>query len=144
MILLIILLYIIGIVLVVLETLLPGVILGIVGIGLIITSIYFSFMENPALAIGQTVLAAILVPTTLIFALKKLQLKQTLENEKQDLLDTSLIGKTAEVVNDIKPFGAIMIDGKKIQAISYSEFIERGKQVTIVKIEGAKVYVKKA
>ncbi len=65
-------------------------------------------------------------------------------------VDTNLklnIGKTAEVIEDIdnsKAAGRIKLDGVYWSAVSQTgELIEKGSHVTVVKIEGSKLYVKK-
>lgn len=65
-------------------------------------------------------------------------------------VDTNLelnIGKTAEVMEDIdntKAIGRVRLDGVYWSAVSQTgELIEKGTHVTVTKVEGSKLYVKK-
>lgn len=65
-------------------------------------------------------------------------------------IDTNLeinIGKTAKVIEDIdnsKASGRVRLNGVDWTAVSYTgEFIEKDSHVTVIKIEGSKLYVKK-
>lgn len=65
-------------------------------------------------------------------------------------IDTNLkinIGKTAKVIEDIdnsKASGRVRLDGVDWTAVSETgEVIEKGSHVTVTKIEGSKLYVKK-
>lgn len=65
-------------------------------------------------------------------------------------VDTNLelnVGKTAQVIEDIdnkKAVGRVKLEGVYWTAISQTgEFIEKGSHVTVVKIEGSKLFVKK-
>lgn len=65
-------------------------------------------------------------------------------------VDTNLelnIGKTAEVMENIdntKAIGRVRLDGVYWSAVSQTgELIEKGTHVTVTKVEGSKLYVKK-
>lgn len=65
-------------------------------------------------------------------------------------VDTNLelnVGKTAEVLEDIdntKAVGRVKLDGVHWSAVSQTgEFIEKGSHVTVTKVDGSKLYVKK-
>lgn len=65
-------------------------------------------------------------------------------------VDTNLelnVGKTAEVLEDIdntKAVGRVKLDGVHWSAVSQTgEFIEKGLHVTVTKVDGSKLYVKK-
>jgi len=51
-------------------------------------------------------------------------------------------GDRGRAYGDLKPGGIAMFGNKRVEVISQGEFIERGAEVEIVKIEGNKMYVK--
>ncbi len=144
MLLLSIFLYLVGIVLVVAETILPGFVMGIGGVASLILAIYLAFTENPMIAVCETMIAVVFVPVVIIWGLRRMQLKTAFNNKAGGLQDLSLVGKTAEVINDLKPYGTVLVDGKKLSATSFSEFITKGASVVIVKVEGSNIFVRKA
>jgi len=56
---------------------------------------------------------------------------------------SALIGKDGIAITDLRPSGAIKIDGKRIDAVTHGEYIEKGENVTVVEEEGSKVLVEK-
>ncbi|MDI6860712.1 MAG: NfeD family protein [Caldisericia bacterium] len=55
----------------------------------------------------------------------------------------NLSGKRGKVITTLRPSGTIEIDGKRYDAISLGEFIEKDSRVKVVKIEGNKIIVEK-
>lgn len=133
----------IGLILIFIEFYVPGAIMGIAG-GVFVFASFIAFaMQSDswlaivAYGIGVTVLLVVLVR----FALWRIQ------SAKPDLsilskgsqvgyqasgFDKSVIGKIGVVVTDLKPGGHILIEGKRLQAISESGYIVRGSEVEVV------------
>ncbi len=158
-----ILMFIAGVVLLLIEIfVIPGFgLAGISGIILIFASIFLSLIgsepfitfESVSVAIIQLTLALI-VAIILVFILAKFLPKTTAfsklvlsEAEKTDAgfvsypTDTSLIGKTGKSLTVLRPAGIAEIDGKKYDVIADNEYIEPGKPVKIIRVEGIKVVV---
>ncbi len=57
-------------------------------------------------------------------------------------LDTALIGLQGEAASDLKPSGYIMVNQKRVQAISESNYIGKGKKIIIIGGRGAYFIVK--
>ena len=57
--------------------------------------------------------------------------------------DTSLVGKTGEVISELRPSGAALIDGKPVDVISEGAFIEKGEMVQVISAQGSRVVVRK-
>ena len=58
--------------------------------------------------------------------------------------DPELVGKTGTVFTSLRPAGTIMVDKKRIDAVSDGTFIDAGKTVSIILVEGNRVVVEEA
>lgn len=55
-----------------------------------------------------------------------------------------LVGKHGETISECHPVGTAKIDGKVYSVLSEDGFIIEGKDVTVVSVEGDKIFVKKS
>lgn len=149
-------LFILGVVLLLIEVfLIPGFgLAGISGIILIFVSIFFTLGGGEKALYSIGVVAVILLILFIILLVlfpkipiwKKLGLKEKLETEKGYTSYTKideLIGKEGVVTTTLRPAGTIEIDGKKYDALSLGEFIEKGEKIKVIKVEGGKIIVEK-
>jgi membrane-bound serine protease (ClpP class) len=149
-------LFILGIILLLIEIfLIPGFgLTGVAGIILIFVSIFFTLGGGTRALYSIGIVAAILLIFFIILLFlfpklpiwSKLGLKEKLETEKgyttySNLED--LIGKEGVVITTLRPSGTIEIDGKRYDAISLGEFIEKNSKIKVIKIEGGKIIVEK-
>ena len=51
-------------------------------------------------------------------------------------------GKTGVALTPLRPAGTIEIDGVRLDVVTQGEFIEKGKEVEVVKIEGSRIIVR--
>ncbi len=63
--------------------------------------------------------------------------------EGPSYVSSDLIGKEGLVEKDLRPSGEAIIDGSHYDVISYGEFIGKGEAITVVKIEGNKIYCRR-
>lgn len=149
-------LFILGVVLLLIEIfLIPGFgLTGIAGIVLIFVSIFFTLGGGERALYSIGVVAAILLVLFVILLIlfprlpiwKKFGLKERLETEKGYTSYTKideLVGKEGIVLTTLRPAGTIEIDGKRYDAISLGEFIEKGAKIKVIKVEGGKIIVEK-
>lgn len=149
-------LFILGVVLLLIEIfLIPGFgLTGISGIILIFVSIFFTLGGGEKALYSIGVVAAILLVLFVILLIlfprlpiwKKLGLKERLETEKGYTSYTKideLVGKEGIVLTTLRPAGTIEIDGKRYDALSLGEFIEKGTKIKVIKVEGGKIIVEK-
>lgn len=54
-----------------------------------------------------------------------------------------LLGKEGEVYSELRPSGAVIIDGVPVDVVSEGTFIPKGEKVRVVAVEGARVVVRK-
>lgn len=146
------LLLVAGLSLIVLEIIImPGLITGIFGFLLIVTSIVYAFIKLGTTVGVFSILISISFYVALLLAIRKLGLwRRFVLNEKTNWkaiktfeTQNGLIGKEGVALTDLKPSGFIFVEGKKIDASSYGEFIPKNSRVKIILIDGIKITVKK-
>lgn len=137
-----ILLFAVGMALVIAEVVMPGIILGLLGAAAALAGIWIGFEVSPALAIGELVVAVVAVPLLFYWGIRRLQLAKVIETEpvKEDL--SKLVGRSGEVVHDLRPGGTVLVDGARYDAVAVTGYLERGARVSIVRAEGRKLFVK--
>jgi len=55
---------------------------------------------------------------------------------------TELIGKLAVTSTPLRPAGTVNLDGERIDVVSEGSYIDKGKDVMIVKVEGSRIVVR--
>lgn len=158
-----ILMFISGIILIAVEIfVIPGFGLpGIAGIILVFASIFLSLLGGDPFINFETISVAIIQLTialiaalVLVFLLAKFLPKTSAfsrlvlaESEKADQgfvsypSETSLLGKTGKALTVLRPAGIAEIEGKKYDVIADNEYIEPGKLIKVIRVEGIKVVV---
>jgi len=56
----------------------------------------------------------------------------------------SLIGKKGRATTALRPSGIAVIDGRRLDVVSLAEFIDKGEDVVVERVEGVKILVKRA
>ena len=158
-----ILMFVAGIILIAVEIfVIPGFGLpGIAGIILVFASIFLSLLGGDPFITFETISVAIIQLTialiaaiVLVFILAKFLPKTSAfsrlvlaESEKADQgyvsypSETSLLGKTGKSLTVLRPAGIAEIEGKKYDVIADNEYIEPGKVIKVIRVEGIKVVV---
>ena len=136
-------LLLLGLLLVFLEFFLPGAVLGIAGGIFMLVSVVVFAMESGSMVwtffyvVGVCVALGLLIK----FAMWRIRTAKPgysiYSNDSQEgfqasQFDASVIGKKGIVATDLKPGGHILVDGKRIQAISQSGYISKGQEVVII------------
>lgn len=132
-----------GLLLILIEFYLPGAIMGIAGGILIVTSIVLFAMQaaSPIWIILYIIGVTIAIIFLVKFALwrirtakpgRSIYLESDQTGYQASTYDASVVGKTGVVVTDLKPGGHILVDGKRLQAISQSGYLVKGTTVTIL------------
>ncbi len=137
------LIYLVGLGMIVAETFLPGVVIGLVGFAALATSVVFGFQHHWGIGAGQTVLALVIVPVAFFAAAKRLGLKASLAESVSFAVDYSAwLGKEGEAQMDLRPAGLVLIGDRRIDVVTAGELIPKGSRVRVVKVEGNRVVVK--
>ena len=148
-------LFLIGLILLALEIfVIPGFgITGLGGIAALFTSLYFLF-PTPEIAFSAlaTVLLLSIVATVILLkffggsrfwqriALGESQTKEAGYLAQEDQKD--LVGKAGLTVTPLRPAGIVDLSGKRVDVVSEGGFIDRGRVVQVVEIEGNRIVVK--
>ena len=147
-------LFIAGIILVIIELYQPG--FGIFG-GLGVISLTVGILLTAKTLLQGIILTVILLVILFILLVifitmlskrrlpKKMVLQQSNSAEQgfTAMVDRQyLLGKSGTVVSICRPVGNVDFDGERIDAISRGEFIEKGKTVEVIEVEGSRIVVK--
>ncbi|HNR05412.1 MAG TPA: NfeD family protein [Bacillota bacterium] len=148
-------LYVTGMVLLMIEALMPGFgVAGISGIVLVLASIVMissSFFQAILLLVGTTAIAVILVVALYRMGYGKRFVKSMILNTEQKNEEgyvstkgyEKYLGMRGTVATPLRSAGTVIIDGNKIDAVSEAEFIDKGIEVEVIKIEGGRIVVKR-
>lgn len=147
-------LYVFGLVLLLVEAMFPG--FGVAGITGVIVVIISIIMISSNIIQGLLILIATAVILMLIIVamvklgwakkyLKFFVLKTEQKNEEGYISNnkyTSYIGKTGTAVTPLRSAGTIMIGNVKLDAVSEGEFINKGADVAVIKVDGSSIIVR--
>ncbi len=159
-----ILLFLIGLSLIALEIfVIPGFgIAGISGIVLVIVSLFLSLISTePYFDFDMVSVAIIQLSAALLFSLggililakylpKSRWFSRFVLSEEETAergfvsypSETELLGAEGIALTNLRPAGSAEINGKRVDVIADWEYIERGKKVKVIRVEGIKVVVK--
>ena len=146
----IIILLLVGAALLLLETLLPGLIAGTIGVCCLIAGVALAYTNHGAQT-GNSVLVIVLIglvlgtmcwmrylpESRLAARFISTQTIGSLGAERPELLD-----KSGTALTKLRPSGTAMIDGQRIDVVADGSMIERGAAVKVVAVEGARVVVR--
>lgn len=142
-----------GIVLIYLEFYLPGAVFGTAGALLVLAAIFQAIItyESTWAVIAFGALAIALVAAVIKFALWQIPRQKSgmsiySDGDQQGYVastfDQNAIGKSGEVLSDLRPGGYILIDGVQHQALSESGYLVKGTPVKVIRGEGDSLIVK--
>ena len=151
-----IIMFIIGLVMLLLEFFVPGGIVGIIGGVLIIVSLLFAGASVTHMAysiiiamfiamIGMVILMKFFGKKLHVF--NKLVLRDATTTEEGYVSNTNridLIGRIGEAVTPLRPAGVIVVDHERNDAVSEGSYIDKGKQVEVIKVEGSRIVVRES
>lgn len=153
-----IVLVVIGMILIVIEMLIPGfgaagisggialiagLIIGSEGVG--ITGAMFSLL---IIVVLLAIMATLVFKSALKGKLSRspIVLNTAIESgstERSEEEFIHLVGKTGRTITTLRPSGTAMIDGQRVDVASEAEFIDKDVDVEVVKVDGMKVLVKR-
>ncbi|WP_170211300.1 NfeD family protein [Robertmurraya siralis] len=147
-------LFVLGIGLIILEFFLPGGVAGIIGFISILASLFLAtdnvvYMGISLLiAIGVSILASILMIKVFgkkMKIFKKLVLTDSTNTESGYVSNetrTELVGLVGQTLTALRPSGTVVVEDERLDVVSEGAFIEKNKNVKIVKVEGARIVVR--
>lgn len=143
-------LILVGALLLLLETVLPGLVAGVLGLICLVAGVILSY-ANYGLQMGNLVLLTVvvgLVAAALCWLkffpesrIARAFISQgtigELGAEKPELL-----GQTGVASTNLRPSGAALINGRRVDVVTEGNMIERGTSITVVALEGLRVVVR--
>ena len=146
----VVLLVSLGLLLLFLETLLPGLIAGFCGIVCLIGGVVLGY-ERFGFGTGNIVLLVVMVLSAIGGALYVTYFP----NSRMAAMFTSnsvsgnlnverpeLVGESGQALTPLRPSGKAIINGKTVDVVSEGMMIERGSTVKVVDVEGLRVVVR--
>lgn len=143
----IILLYLIGSVILIVELFLPAYgLLGVVGVGVLIYALYETFMLNQAAGLVGLVSLAIVLPAGLVFAVKNWHRsfigrrisppnRKLTEEDRMPVNELEpLVGRLGRSLTPLRPVGTCVFDGRRVECKAEYGMIERD-----VPVEGVRL-----
>jgi len=135
------------------EFFVPGAVLGILGaIALTVSTVLgcyayrdyavFIIVGEFAGAVAVILLGMALLPRT--GAGKRLILQDSQQQAAGFTAvesNLSLLGKEAKVLTALRPAGTILLDGKRLDAVSNGTIIDAGEQVRVIEVQGNRIVV---
>lgn len=147
---LIVLLIAVGLILIALETILPGLIAGALGLLSICAAVGYAYM-NFGFQTGNTVLiiSLLLLGTGTVIWVKFFPdspMARVFVSTRQignvGAEKPELLGRTGVALTTLRPAGTAELNGKRVDVVSEGGFIEKGQPVKVVRIEGLRVVVR--
>jgi len=143
-------LILVGAALLLLETVLPGMIAGIIGLACLVAGVAVAYLNFDSRTADFVLLAVVvgLVGGALCWfkffpesRLARLFISQRtvgdIGTEKPELLN-----QTGTALTTLRPAGTAVINAKRVDVVTEGPFIERGSAVKVVAVEGARVVVR--
>jgi membrane-bound serine protease (ClpP class) len=150
----VLLLFIAAVILFYLELFLPGIVFGVIGLLAFGASIFFAFHYYQEMGFwivaGEFFVAAALILLGLrnfpnSYLGKRLILKRNLE-EKFGFSGTEslgrYLGKEGVSLTQLRPAGLAEVDSVRLDVVSDGSFIEKGRKIQVVQVEGNRVVVR--
>ncbi len=139
-----------GALLLMLETLLPGLVAGIAGVVCLVAAVYLGYAEQ-GVFVGNVVLALVLSGLVAgTFAWIKWfpdsRIAQRFISKGQIGLQnnerTDLLHQAGTALTNLRPSGAALINGQRVDVVTEGQMVEKGMEVRVVAIEGLRVVVR--
>ena len=146
----IITLLLVGAALLLLETVLPGMIAGLVGLGCLIAGVVIAYMD-----FGPRTGNLVLIIVVVGFVIGTLCWMRFLPDSPMARLFISrgtigtigaekpeLVQRTGTALTALRPSGTALIDGQRVDVVSEGQMIEKGSRIKVVATEGLRVVVR--
>ncbi len=149
---LIVVLLIVGAVLLILETILPGLVAGILGFGCLLAGIIAGYAEFGA-RVGNWILTGVVLGLVGGFGVwvkvfPDTRLARVIVSKRVvgniDAARPELLNHTGTAYTQLRPSGTALINGKRVDVVTEGSLIERGTPIKVVAIEGVRVVVRAA
>ncbi len=159
----IVLLAVVGCILLFMEVLLPGAVMGIIGGICIVVAVVLGFNISTTAGLATLVCCLVGAPVAIftgLWAMPKFGFAKrfwdypilndpanpkgaarTSDRAEQDAARESLLGKTGTAVTNLRPSGLVEIDGRRIDVVARGSAIDKGATVEVVDVSSNRVVV---
>lgn len=149
-------LYIACAVLIVAEVFIPSAgLLSVCSMACLVGGIWLFFNHSPVAGWIGVVVALVMVPSLLAVAYKLLPrtrfgkraiLMPPVRERGDAISDTPelarLIGRVGRVLTTMRPVGMCDFEGRRVECVAESGYLQKGKQVKVIRVEGPQVTVR--
>ncbi len=142
-------LFIIGIVLVFAELLMPTLVFGVIGVGCVIAAVVIAFVTQPETSLGVWLLVTALVifPTVVVLWIKLmgrfLSIKGTqAEYDSSEKGIGELVGREGVALTMLRPAGIARFGDRRVDVVADGEIIEKDTRVEVTEVSGNRVVVR--
>lgn len=149
-----IVLLVLGVILIIVEFFVAGGIIGLLGVGAILGSLFMSGYDlgHMSLSVAIAFVVAILAAVILYKAIglekgifRRIILRDSTTSELgyvSSINRDELLGLSGKTVTQLRPAGTVMIDNERIDVVSEGSYVEKNQEVEVVKVEGVRVVVR--
>ncbi len=147
---LIILVFVCGLVAMLVEMFLPGMVIGMIGLLAVAGSIVYAFATGHTTT-GVVLIAcgAALVPVFFVVWKNVLGRVFTLKDQETDFRPSTdigehLVGVEGEAITPLRPSGIARLNDKRTDVVTRGEMLAKGAQIRVVEVSGNRVVVREA
>ena len=147
--------YLLCALLIVAEVFVPsGGLLSILSVAALGGGLVLFFQQGFSVGLAGVVGALVMIPAVLIGSFKILPYTpfgRSVTLQKPDRHDgdgipdmedlAALIDRTGTVLSDLRPVGMCDFDGRKVECIAESGYVDRGQSIRVIRVEGTSVTV---
>lgn len=146
--------FLVGVLMIIVEILLPTVgLLAGLGVAAMLYSIVLALGGDigALAALGIALVIAVVLFLLIVSRLPSSRLWNKIVLQKSSRTEegyvsaaerTELVGKTGEVLTELRPSGTARIDGRPVDVISEGAFIQKGKRIVVLSVNGSRVVVR--
>jgi len=145
---------VIGALLIFVELFIPGMVAGACGAAALLGAVVLTYREFGA-GTGNVMLACLLFGGVILFAWWMRAFPKTYFGRRWTLHEEvppdpvaakfdTLIGAAGKAITDLRPAGTALISERRVDVVAESELIEAGAVVRVIRVEGAKVLVRRS
>ena len=146
--------FLVGVLMIIVEILLPTVgLLAGLGVAAMLYSIVLALGGDigALAALGIALVIAVVLFLLIVSRLPSSRLWNKIVLQKSSRTEegyvsaaerSDLVGKTGEVLTELRPSGTARIDGRPVDVISEGAFIQKGKSIVVLSVNGSRVVVR--
>ncbi|WP_244374846.1 NfeD family protein [Anoxybacillus flavithermus] len=149
-----IVLFLIGLILLVIELFVPGGVIGFLGLGTLVWSLFLAAKHSSFITVSLAIaiVSAVIVGLWLsrvskqkMALFEKIVLTDEQRNEEGYVsheVRMDLVGKRGVAITVLRPAGTALIDGERVDVVTEGEYIERHRPIEVIHVDGLKVVVR--